>query len=34
MMNSATNRLKEFQAEHNAYTKGLLSISESISTYP
>ena len=26
MMNSATNRLKEFQAEHNAYTKGPLSL--------
>jgi len=25
-MNSATNRLKEFQAEHNAYTKGPLSL--------
>ena len=26
MMNSATNRLKKFQAEHNAYTKGPLSL--------
>lgn len=26
MMNSATNRLKEFQAEHNAYTKGPLKL--------
>ena len=26
MTNSATNRLKEFQAEHNAYTKGPLSL--------